>query len=115
MHACPEPSYPCAARFSMQVGGAAAGGRSPSVWDKFAAESGKIQDGSSPATATDFYNKYKQDIQLMKTLGVKNFRWAPTREQHWPCALFGCSAVQLATPWCTTSQCLGAVIIHASC
>eukprot|EP00879_Flechtneria_rotunda_P007225 GHRR01007582.1.p1 GENE.GHRR01007582.1~~GHRR01007582.1.p1 ORF type:complete len:500 (+),score=122.40 GHRR01007582.1:150-1649(+) len=57
-----------------QIGGAAAGGRSPSVWDKFAAESGKIQDGSSPATATDFYNKYKQDIQLMKTLGVKNFR-----------------------------------------
>jgi beta-glucosidase len=60
----------------MQSEGAAAiGGRSPSVWDTFARQSGKIQDGSSPAVATDFYNKYKQDIALMKSMGVKNFRW----------------------------------------
>jgi beta-glucosidase len=44
------------------------------VWDVFAKQPGKIQDGSSPAVATDFFNKYKQDIALMKSMGVKNFR-----------------------------------------
>jgi beta-glucosidase len=50
------------------------GGRSPSVWDVFASKSGNIQDGSNPSVATDFYNKYKDDIALMKAMGVKNFR-----------------------------------------
>jgi hypothetical protein len=44
------------------------------VWDVFAAKSGNIQDGSNPSVATDFYNKYKEDIALMKAMGVKNFR-----------------------------------------
>jgi beta-glucosidase len=44
------------------------------VWDVFAKQPGKIQDGSSPAVATDFFNKYKQDIAMMKGMGVKNFR-----------------------------------------
>jgi Glycosyl hydrolase family 1 len=57
-------------------GGATQGGRSPSVWDVFAQLPGKIQDGSTPARATDFYNKYKEDIALMKSLGVRNFRYA---------------------------------------
>jgi beta-glucosidase len=46
------------------------------VWDVFAAKSGNIQDGSNPSVATDFYNKYKEDIALMKAMGVKNFRLA---------------------------------------
>lgn len=59
-----------------QVEGApTAGNRSLSVWDVFAAKSGNIQDGSNPSVATDFYNKYKEDIALMKALGVKNFRY----------------------------------------
>jgi beta-glucosidase/6-phospho-beta-glucosidase/beta-galactosidase len=63
-------------------GAAAVGGRSPSVWDTFARQSGKIQDGSSPAVATDFYNKYKQDIALMKSMGVKNFRCVQIKTQQ---------------------------------
>jgi hypothetical protein len=55
-------------------GSPAAGGRSPSVWDVFASKPGNIQDGSTPAVATDFFNKYKEDIALMKAMGVKNFR-----------------------------------------
>lgn len=45
-----------------------------SVWDVFASKPGNIQDGSNPSVATDFYNKYKEDIALMKAMGVKNFR-----------------------------------------
>lgn len=50
------------------------GGRTPSVWDTFAANSGKIQDRSNPSVAVDFYNRYKEDIALMRSLGVRNFR-----------------------------------------
>lgn len=60
---------------ALQVEGAALeGGRTASVWDTFANQGGKIMDGSKPTRATDFYNKYKEDIALMKSLGVKNFR-----------------------------------------
>lgn len=46
------------------------------MWDIFASKPGNIQDGSNPSVATDFYNKYKEDIALMKAMGVKNFRSA---------------------------------------
>ena len=55
-------------------GGAASGGRTPSVWDTYAKTSGKVINGDTGDVATDFYNKYKSDIALMKSLGVKNFR-----------------------------------------
>lgn len=51
------------------------------MWDIFAAKSGNIQDGSNPSVATDFYNKYKEDIALMKAMGVKNFRSAAAAAQ----------------------------------
>ena len=55
-------------------GAPTAGNRSLSVWDVFASKPGNIQDGSNPSVATDFYHKYKEDIALMKAMGVKNFR-----------------------------------------
>jgi hypothetical protein len=56
------------------------------VWDVFAAKSGNIQDGSNPSVAADFFNKYKEDIALMKALGVKNFRsvaWPSLSTSKW--------------------------------
>lgn len=64
----------CCRRHTQVEGSPAVGGRSPSVWDTFAAKAGNIQDGSNPTVATDFFNKYKEDIALMKAMGVKNFR-----------------------------------------
>jgi beta-glucosidase len=59
----------------MQVeGGADLGGRTPSVWDVFAKTSGRIDDKSTGDVATDFYHRYKEDIALMKSLGIQNFR-----------------------------------------
>ena len=37
----------------------------------------KIRDGSNGDVTCDFYNKYKEDFALMKSLGIKNYRWAP--------------------------------------
>ena len=51
-------------------------GRGPSIWDRFAEKPGAIADNSNGDIATDHYRLYKQDIQLMKTLGAKAYRFS---------------------------------------
>jgi len=51
-------------------------GKSPSVWDTFSARRGKIYKGHNPKIACNFYHKWEEDIQLLKTLGIKNFRFS---------------------------------------
>ena len=45
-----------------------------SVWDMFCKRPGKIQDASSGDVACDHFNLYKEDVALMKELGVPNYR-----------------------------------------
>jgi beta-glucosidase len=56
-------------------GSVAAGGRTPSIWDTFAA-SGRIQDHSSGAVACDHYVRWRTDLDLMKELGVTSYRFS---------------------------------------
>ena len=49
-------------------------GRQPSIWDYFQVQPGRIANGDTAQVADDFYNRYAEDIALMKTLGVKAFR-----------------------------------------
>jgi len=51
-------------------------GKGPSIWDEFAAKKNKIANNDSPNTAADFYTHYKEDIALMKRMGVPNFRFS---------------------------------------
>jgi len=51
-------------------------GRGLSIWDTFAKRSGKIEDGSKPSFATDFYHRYKDDLMLAKALGFTVFRFS---------------------------------------
>ncbi|OFX02390.1 MAG: beta-glucosidase [Alphaproteobacteria bacterium RIFCSPHIGHO2_12_FULL_63_12] len=60
-----------------QIEGAAADeGRGASIWDAFAATPGKIKDGSTPAAACDHYHLYKEDVALMKRLGLDAYRFS---------------------------------------
>lgn len=60
-----------------QIEGAAhEGGRTESVWDMFCKKEGAIERGETGEIACDFYHKYKEDIALMKSLGVKAFRFS---------------------------------------
>ncbi len=60
-----------------QIEGAAAeDGRGASIWDAFAATQGKIKDGSTGAVACDHYHRYKEDIALMKRLGLDAYRFS---------------------------------------
>jgi beta-glucosidase len=62
---------------SYQVEGAAAeDGRLPSVWDTFSHTPGKVVNNATGDVATDHYHRYKEDVQLMKALGVKAYRFS---------------------------------------
>ncbi|MET0705466.1 MAG: GH1 family beta-glucosidase [Tardiphaga sp.] len=51
-------------------------GRAPSIWDAYAHTPGKIRDGSHADIAADHYHRYKEDVQLMKALGVNAYRFS---------------------------------------
>lgn len=53
-----------------------ADGRGICIWDTFAATPGKVADGDNGDVACDHYNRYKQDIALMKELGVDAYRFS---------------------------------------
>jgi beta-glucosidase len=62
---------------ALQIEGSCdADGKSPSIWDTFSARKGKILNGDKPAIACDFYNRYEQDINLVKELNIPNFRFS---------------------------------------
>ena len=57
-------------------GAAATDGRGPSVWDTFSATPGKVANGDTGMVANDHYHRYLDDIQVMKDLGVKAYRFS---------------------------------------
>jgi beta-glucosidase len=62
---------------SYQVEGAAReDGRKPSVWDTYARQPGRVAQGHTGDIAVDQYHRYAQDVQLMKWLGVKTYRFS---------------------------------------
>jgi beta-glucosidase len=66
-----------AATASYQIEGAAnEDGRGESVWDRFCATPGKVRNGDNGAIACDFYHRYRDDIALMRELGLDAFRFS---------------------------------------
>merc|ERR1712123_522108 len=57
-------------------GGWNEGGKGVSIWDTFTKVEGTIIDGSSGDVACDSYHKYKDDVQLMKNIGVQSYRFS---------------------------------------
>ena len=70
---------------SYQVEGAVKeDGRSPSIWDTFSHTAGKTVNGATGDIADDHYHRYKEDIQLMKNLGVKSYRFSVSWSRVFP-------------------------------
>src|ERR1041384_1386576 len=53
-----------------------ADGKGPSVWDVFTAQKGRVKSGHNARTSCDFYNNYKNDINLIRELNIPNFRFS---------------------------------------
>jgi len=66
-----------AATAAYQIEGAAhEDGRGESVWDRFSVAAGKVRNGDSGDVACDFYHRYRDDIALMRELGLDAFRFS---------------------------------------
>jgi beta-glucosidase len=64
-----------AASASYQVEGAAyEDGKGVSVWDVFCKKEKAIKEGNTGDVACDHYHRYKEDVGLMKQLGLKAYR-----------------------------------------
>jgi len=51
-------------------------GKGLNIWDVFTKEEGHIKDGSSGDVACDSYHKYKEDVQLLKNMGLSSYRFS---------------------------------------
>ncbi|KAK9794356.1 hypothetical protein WJX73_002180 [Symbiochloris irregularis] len=52
------------------------GGRLPSIWDTFSQMPGKVANNENGNVADDFYHRWQEDVELMKSLGVQLFRFS---------------------------------------
>jgi beta-glucosidase len=76
------PSFPPgfvfgAATAAFQIEGAVhEDGRGPSIWDTFARRPGAVLGGDTGDVACDHYHRYREDIALLKELGVRSYRFS---------------------------------------
>ena len=62
---------------SYQIEGAAfEDGRKASIWDTFCRTPGKVADGDHGDVACDHYHRWRDDIQLMKRMGMQAYRFS---------------------------------------
>ena len=66
-----------AATASYQIEGAHdADGRGESIWDRFSHTPGKVLNGDTGDVACDHYHRYREDVALMRELGLKAYRFS---------------------------------------
>ena len=51
-------------------------GKGESIWDRFCHEPGHIKNGDTGDVACDHYHRYREDIALMKEMGLKGYRFS---------------------------------------
>ncbi len=61
-----------------------ADGAGPSIWHRFSHTPGTTHDGDTGDIACDHYNRYKDDVTLMKFLGVKAYRFSISWSRIFP-------------------------------
>ncbi len=74
----------CATAAHQIEGGAQADGRGPSIWDTFSHTPGKTYHGETGDVADDSYHLYKEDVQLLKNLGVSMYRMSISWSRVFP-------------------------------
>jgi beta-glucosidase len=51
-------------------------GKSPSIWDTFVHSPNHISNGETGDISVDHYHRYKEDVSLMKKLGLDSYRFS---------------------------------------
>lgn len=66
--------WACSASSYQGEGSLTEGGRGPSIWDEFCSRPGAIADASSGAYGTDSWRRWREDVALLRGLGVNAYR-----------------------------------------
>src|SRR5262249_28245936 len=75
-HRFPDGFVFGAATAAYQIEGAAAeDGRTPSIWDTYCLVPGAVLNGHTGSVATDHYHRYRDDVALMRRLGLGAYRF----------------------------------------
>jgi beta-glucosidase len=75
MPAFPESFVWGAASASYQIEGAASDdGKGPSIWDAFCKRPGAVWQGHTGDVACDHYHRWREDVALMKAVGLRAYR-----------------------------------------
>ena len=73
----PEAFLFGAATAAYQIEGAAfEDGRRASIWDAFSREPGAVINGENGDVACDHYHRYRDDVALMKRMGLQTYRFS---------------------------------------
>ncbi|MFX0537251.1 GH1 family beta-glucosidase [Ornithinimicrobium sp. Y1847] len=77
-----RPTFPAgfrwgAATAAYQIEGAATeDGRRDSIWDEFARTPGAVWNGDDGSVACDHYHRYRDDVAMMRELGLDTYRFS---------------------------------------
>jgi beta-glucosidase len=74
----------CATAAYQIEGAAKEDGRGPSIWDTFSHTPGKTYHGDTGDVADDSYHLYKEDVRLLKALGVGGYRMSLSWSRIFP-------------------------------
>ena len=73
----PEQFLWGAATASYQIEGAwDEDGKGESIWDRFSHTPGKVENGDTGDVAVDHYHRWREDIALMRDLGLQAYRFS---------------------------------------
>ena len=75
----PFPSdfvWGCATAAYQIEGGAFEDGKGLSVWDVFSHTPDKVNRGDTGDVACDHYHRWREDVGLMKEIGLKGYRFS---------------------------------------
>ncbi len=61
-----------------------ADGAGPSLWHEFCRRPGKVSDGTTGDTACDHYRRWRDDVALMRDLGLRAYRFSTAWNRVFP-------------------------------
>ena len=70
----------CASAAYQIEGAPAENGKGPSIWDVFSHKAGCTWEGQTGDEAADAYHRFEEDLDIMASLGIKNYRFSVS----WP-------------------------------
>lgn len=74
-------------------------GKGPSIWDVFTQKGGETQGNATGDVANDHYHRWREDLEMMKRLGIKTYRFSIAWARIVPSGLAGSPVNAKGVEW----------------